>query len=307
MGLALIAFIAVFILISSAGILLYFRTGMTQRLASAIEPFSVRETWMGRLKSNRPGDSIRAVIQPFDRVLPKSPQEVSVAQKRLMRAGLRKDSNLSVFYGSKVLLPVCLCLLVATSGTTSSMSPFYAYTLALGAGYLLPDFWLGRRIKARQTNIRLSLPDFLDLMCVCVEAGLSMDQSLARTSDEMRQSHPEISDEMGLITLEQRAGRPRTDAWKNMAERVDLEVIRTLVSAIVQADQFGTSISKTLRIYSDGLRTRRRQQVEEVAAKMSVKLVFPLVFFIFPAIFVVALGPSILAIVDSFTKYFGAV
>ena len=304
MGIAVVAFIAVFVLISTAGILVYFRTGMTQRVATAVEPFTERESWLSRLLSNRSADSIKAVIQPFDRVLPKSPQEVSVAQKRLMRAGLRRDSHLSIFYGSKVLLPICFCIVVAASGVTETMSPFYAYTLALALGYLLPDFWLGRRIKERQTNIRLQLPDFLDLMCVCVEAGLSMDQSLARTSDEMRQSHPDISDEMGLVTLELRAGRPRSEAWKNMAERVDLEVIRTLVSAIVQADQFGTSISKTLRIYSEGLRTRRRQQVEEVAAKMSVKLVFPLVFFIFPAIFVVALGPSLLAIVDSFKKYF---
>ena len=304
MGLAVVAFIAVFVLISTAGILVYFRTGMTQRLASAVDPYSGRETWLSRLVSNRPADSIKAVIQPFDRVLPKSPQEVSVAQKRLMRAGLRNDSHFRVFYGSKALLPICLCIIVASSGVTNTIAPFYAYTLALAFGYLVPDFWLGRRIKERQINIRLGLPDFLDLMCVCVEAGLSMDQALARTSDEMRQSHPEVSDEMGLVTLEQRAGRPRSEAWKNMAERVDLEVIRTLVSAIIQADQFGTSISKTLRIYSEGLRTRRRQQVEEVAAKMSVKLVFPLVFFIFPAIFVVALGPALLAIIDSFKKYF---
>ena len=304
MGLAAVAFIAVFVLIGTAGLLVFLRTGMTQRLASAVEPYSERETWLGRLRSNRSADSIKAVIQPFDRILPKSPQEVSVAQKRLMRAGYRKDSHLTIFYGSKALLPILLCVLVAISGVTSILSPFYAYTLALALGYLLPDFWLGRQIKERQINIRLGLPDFLDLMCVCVEAGLSMDQSLSRTSEEMRQSHPQISDEMGLVVLEQRAGRPRQDAWKNMAERVDLELIRTLISAIIQADQFGTSISKTLRIYSEGLRTRRRQQVEEVAAKMSVKLVLPLVFFIFPAIFVVALGPSFLAIIDSFKKYF---
>jgi tight adherence protein C len=163
---------------------------------------------------------------------------------------------------------------------------------------------LGRRIKQRQTNIRLALPDFLDLMRICIEAGLSLDQALARTTEETRTSHPEIADEMGLVTLEQRAGRPRIEAWRNLADRIDLEVIRTLVSAIVQADQFGTSIAKTLRIYSENLRTQRRQQIEEIAAKMAVKLVFPLVFFIFPSIFVVALGPSLLAISDSFNKYF---
>ncbi len=304
MGLAIFAFISIFLLITSAGLLIFFRAGMTQRLASALAPYSERESWLSRLRPNRAGDSIKAAIQPFDRVLPKSPQEVSVAQKRLMRGGFREDAHLRIFYGSKVLLPIWLCVMVAVSGVTHTFNPFYAYTLALALGYLLPDFWLGRRIKQRQTEIRLGLPDFLDLMCVCVEAGLSMDQALFRTTDEMRKSHPEIADEMGLVTLEQRAGRPRLEAWKNMAERVDLEVVRTLVSAIVQADQFGTSIAKTLRVYSEGLRTRRRQQVEEIAAKMAVKLVFPLVFFIFPSIFIVALGPSLMAISDSFEKYF---
>ena len=304
MGIALFTFIAVFVLITSGALLIFYRVGMTQRLSAAIAPPEEQVSWWGRLKPSQARDSIRSVIQPFDRVLPKSPQEVSVAQQRLMRAGFREDGHLRVFYGLKVLLPVWLCLMVALSGMTSTFSPFYAYALALAFGYLLPDFWLGRRIKQRQTNIQLALPDFLDLMGVCVEAGLSMDQALLRTTGEMRTSYPEIADEMGLVSLEQRAGHPRVDAWKNLAARVDLEVIRTLVTAIVQADQFGTSISKTLRIYSDGLRTRRRQQVEEIAAKMAVKLVFPLVFFIFPSIFVVALGPSLLAIGEAFEKYF---
>jgi tight adherence protein C len=222
-----------------------------------------------------------------------------------MHAGFREDSHLRMFYGLKALLPVWFCLMVALSQITDEVSPFYAYALALALGYLLPDFWLGRRIKSRRMNIQLALPDFLDLMGVCVEAGLSMDKALSRTTDEMRHSYPEIADEMGLVNLEVRAGRPRVDAWKNLAGRVDLDVVRTLVTALVQADQFGTSISKTLRVYSEGLRTRRRQQVEEMAAKMPVKMVFPLVFFIFPSIFVVALGPSLLTIQDSFQKYFG--
>jgi tight adherence protein C len=221
-GLAIFAFISIFLLITSAGLLVFFRAGMTQRLASVLAPYSERESWLSRLRPNRAGDSIKAAIQPFDRVLPKSPQEVSVAQKRLMRGGFREDGHLRIFYGSKVLLPLWLCVMVAVSGVTHQFNPFYAYTLALALGYLLPDFWLGRRIKQRQTEIRLGLPDFLDLMCVCVEAGLSMDQALFRTTDEMRKSHPEIADEMGLVTLEQRAGRPRLEAWKNMAERVDL-------------------------------------------------------------------------------------
>jgi tight adherence protein C len=304
MGLALFAFIAIFLLIGSAGLLVFYRAAMMQRLSAAIAPHDGRERWWSWFKPKRAGESIKAVVQPFDKVLPKSPQEVSVAEKRLIRAGFREEGHVRLLYGAKVLTPLFLCVLVPISGVTHQLNPFYAYVLALGLGYLAPDFWLGRRMKQRQTNIRLGLPDSLDLMVVCIEAGLSLDQAVSRTADEMQASQPELSDELRLVILEQRAGRPRLDAWRNFAERVDLEVVRTLVSSIVQADQFGTSIAKTLRVYADGLRTRRRQQVEEMAAKTAVKLVFPLVFFIFPALFVVALGPSILAIQDSFEKYF---
>jgi tight adherence protein C len=148
------------------------------------------------------------------------------------------------------------------------------------------------------------MPDFLDLMVVCIEAGLSLDQAMARSTEELRTSLPDLADEMGLVQLEQRAGRPRLDAWKRLAERTDIQIVRTLVTSIVQADQFGTSISKTLRTFSDTLRTQRRQHVEELAAKMAVKLVFPLVLFIFPSLFVVALGPAAIQMQDMFQKYF---
>ena len=175
--------------------------------------------------------------------------------------------------------------------------------MSLGIGYLLPDFWLGRAIKKRQLNIRLALPDFLDLMVICIEAGLSLDYAVDQAVKEFAEAQPEICDEFGLVLLEQRAGRPRGDAWRNLADRVDIDVIRTLTTSIIQADQSGTSIAKTLRVYSDTLRTQRRQRVEELAAKTAVKLVFPLVLFIFPPLFIVALGPAALAMVDTFKKY----
>lgn len=304
MELALIAFLAIFVLIASGGLLIFYRAGMTQRLSAVITPDSERYSWVNWFKPSRAGSSIKALIQPLDKILPKSPQEISVAQKRLIQAGYREDSHVRLFYGAKVLVPLGLCLLVPVSGVTEQASPFIVYVMALGMGYLVPDFWLGRRIKRRQLNIKLGLPDFLDLMVVCIEAGLSLDQALSRASTELQASLPEISDEMGLVMLEQRAGRPRVDAWKGLVERVDIEIIRTLVTAIIQADQFGTSVAKTLRVYSEGLRVRRRQAVEEMAAKTAVKLVFPLVFFIFPTLFIVALGPTILAMQDAFDKYF---
>lgn len=303
MGLALFAFIAVFLLIGSAGLLIFYRAAMVQRLSAVIAPHTQQERWFDWLKLKRAGSSLKAVIEPFEKVLPKSQQEASVAQKRLIRAGYRDDSALRIFYGAKVLIPLWLCVLVSLSGI-SRLGPLFVYALALGLGYLIPDFWVGRRIAARQLNIRLGLPEFLDLMTVCIEAGLSMDQALARSVEEMRASQPEISDEMGLMILEHRAGCPRADAWRHLAERVDIDIMRTLVSAVVQADQFGTSIAKTLRVYSDQLRVQRRQDVEERAAKMAVKIVFPLVLFIFPSLFIVALGPAIIVMQESFQKYF---
>ena len=140
----------------------------------------------------------------------------------------------------------------------------------------------------------------LDLLVICIEAGLSLDQATARTAVELKHAQPELCDELNIVVLEQRAGRPRGDAWKHMAERTDVDCVRNLVSMLVQAEQFGTSVAKTLRIHSDTLRTQRVQAVEEAAAKTTIKLLFPLVLFIFPTLFVVVLGPAVLSIMDSF-------
>jgi tight adherence protein C len=303
MGLALFAFVAVFLLIGSAGLLIFYRAAMMQRLSAVISPHSEQENWLSRLRAKGAGHSIKAVVQPFEKVLPKSSQEISVTQKRLIRAGYRDDSYLRIFYGAKVLVPLWLCVLAAVSGV-GHYGAFFIYAMALGLGYLIPDFWLGHLISKRQLNIRVGLPEFLDLMVVCIEAGLSLDQALDRSANELRASQPELSDELGLTLLEQRAGGARIESWRHLAERVDIDIMRTLVSAVIQADQFGTSIAKTLRVYSDTLRVQRRQYVEERAAKTPVKLVFPLVLCIFPSLFVVALGPAIIVISEASAKYF---
>jgi tight adherence protein C len=177
---------------------------------------------------------------------------------------------------------------------------FFVYVLALGLGFLVPDFWLDRRTKRRQSRIRRGLPDVLDLLVICIEAGLSLDQATARTSVELKKAQPELCDELYIVVLEQRAGRPRADAWKHLAERTGVDAVRNLTTMLVQSEQFGTSIAKTLRVHSDTLRTQRVQQVEEAAAKTTIKLLFPLVFFIFPSLFVVTLGPALIHIMGSF-------
>jgi tight adherence protein C len=303
MGLVLVAFLAVFLLIASIGLLLFYREAMMQRLATVLESNTdAPRNRMLRFLQTPSFSSVQSVISPFQKVLPRSPQEVSVVQKRMIRAGYRNDSNVNIFYACKVLVPLLAAIVVTATGTYQ-YGPFFMYALAFSLGFLAPDFWLGNRISARQLNIRLGLPQALDLMVICVEAGLSIDQAIVRVADEINLTAPELSDELGLVNLEQRAGRPRADCWRNLAERTDVPSVRSLVSILIQADQFGTSVAKTLRVHSETLRTQRRQQAEEQAAKTTVKLVFPLVFFIFPSIFLVALGPSAIIMLEGFAKY----
>jgi tight adherence protein C len=294
-----VAFVVAFLLVMSAGLLLFSRPAVLDRLSDVITPASGKLGLLARLRQLRPEKSVANFVTPFEKMLPRSPEEVSVIQKRLIRAGYRKDAAVGIFYGCKVFVPLALAGL-ATVTRAYEYGPFFIYAVALGVGFLLPDFVLGNRISNRQLEIRLGLPDALDLMVICIEAGLGLDQALQRVADELRISHPEISDELGVAAMEQRAGRPRAEAWKHLAERTDVDAIRAVVASLVQADQYGTSVSKGLRVHAETLRTRRRQQVEEEAAKTAVKLVFPLVFCIFPSLFVVALGPAMIKILESF-------
>jgi tight adherence protein C len=303
MGLVLVAFLAAFLLIASVGLLLFYREAMLQRLATVLAPDTgAPKNRMLRFLQAPSFSSVESVMAPFQKVLPRSPEEVSVVQKRMIRAGYRNDSNVNIFYACKVLVPLLASIVVTATGAYH-YGAFFMYALAISLGFLAPDFWLSNRIKARQLDIRLALPQALDLMVICVEAGLSVDQAVVRVADEIRLTAPKLSDELSLVNLEQRAGRPRADCWRNLAERTDVPSVRSLVSILIQADQFGTSVSKTLRVHSETLRTQRRQQAEEQAAKTTVKLVFPLVFFIFPSIFLVALGPSMIIMLEGFKKF----
>jgi tight adherence protein C len=288
--------------ILTVGLLLFYRDAALARLSSVVEPrLGSRFARFGRiLHADR--KAVEQILKPFQSVLPRSAQETSVTQKRLIRAGYRKDSHVNVFYGAKVVVPLGLTLL-ATATQVYTVGPFFVYALCVGLGFLAPDFWLGNRMANRQTRIRLGLPEALDLMVICSEAGLSLDQALLRASKELTISQPEISDELGLMLLEQRAGRRREEALKGLADRIGIDSVRALVNTLVQADNFGTSIAKTLRVYSDTMRTQRRQRAEEQAAKTTVKLVFPLVFFIFPSLFIVALGPAMILMFDGFKNF----
>jgi tight adherence protein C len=301
MGIAILSFAVLFLLIASGGLLLFYREAMLQRIAEVINPSSKPKTLLGSFQQS--GFSIGEVVTRFDSVLPKSQKEVSVVKQRLIRAGYRKETTVKIFYGCKFVIPVLLAITALVTGL-GALSPFFVYAVCLGIGYLAPDFWLSRKIKKRQSKIRRGLPDVLDLLVICIEAGLGLDQATVRTSEELAHAVPELCDELYVVVLEQRAGRPRQDTWKHLAERTDVDCIRNLVTMMVQAEQFGTSIGKTLRTHSDTLRTQRIQQVEEQAAKTTIKLIFPLVFFIFPSLFLVVLGPAIIIMMDSFKSLF---
>jgi tight adherence protein C len=300
MGLGLVAFFVIFLLVASGGLLLFYRDALPQRIAEAINPKPKQRTLLTTIKET--GFSIGGVVEHLESVLPKSQAEVSIALQRLTRAGCRGESAIKIFYGCKVLTPLVLCVICFVTNL-ASLGPFFVYASALGLGFLAPDFYLGRMIKTRQKKMQKGLPDVLDLLVICIEAGLSLDQATARTSEELKGAQPELCDEFGVLVLEQRAGRARADAWKHMGERTGVESLRNLVSVLVQSEQFGTSVAKTLRQHADSLRQQRIQQVEEMAAKTSVKLVFPLVFFIFPALFLVVLGPAVITMMEQFQEY----
>lgn len=300
MGFAVVAFLVIFLLIASGGLLLFYREAMIQRISAVITPHKKQGGLLNTIQQT--GVSLGAMVKPIERLLPRSQAETSVMQQRLISAGYRQESAMKNLYSAKVVLPLALCLLAMVTGI-ANYNPFFVYAMALGLGFLGPDFWLGRRIASRQAAIRRGLPDVLDLLVICIEAGLSLDQATARTAEELRLAQPAISDELGVVALEQRAGRPRADAWRHLGERTGVDSVRNLASVLIQSEKFGTSIGKTLRVHSDTLRTQRRQKVEEQAAKTTVKLIFPLVFFIFPSLFVVTLGPAMIIMSESFKKY----
>jgi tight adherence protein C len=296
MGFAIFTFAVVFLLIVSGGLLLFYREEMFQRIADAINPQPKPKSLLNTIQQT--GLSIGGVVGHFENVLPRSQAEVSAARQRLQSAGFRDESADKIFYGSKVLTPLLLCLLVLVTGL-GAYGGFFMYIIALGLGFLAPDFWLDQTIKSRQKKIRRGLPDVLDLLVICIEAGLSLDQGTSRTAIELKSAQPELCDELGIVVLEQRAGRPRGDAWKHMAERTGVDCVRNLVSMLIQAEQFGTSIAKTLRVHSDTLRTQRVQAVETAAAKTTIKLIFPLALFIFPSLFVVTMGPAVISMMET--------
>jgi len=213
--------------------------------------------------------------------------------RRLSLAGYRRPSHADIFLGLRLALPAVLGFSAALIFNDNIVIFFL---LAVVLGFYAPDFWLGYAINVRRQRIKLSLPDGLDLLSICMEAGLGIDQGIVRVGQELRLSHRDLSDELMSINFEQRAGVQRMAAWQSFADRANVESVRSFVAMLIQTDRFGTPIAKSLSNFSDALRIQRRQQAEEMAAKTTIKLVPPLVFFIFPAMGVVVIGPAIITV-----------
>jgi tight adherence protein C len=292
--------VLVFIALFSVGYAMFGRSSTLEQ--------RVREAGEGETSSPfNLGDLIRGsehIFRPLGEMIPRSPEEMSRQERRLVTAGFRRKDAPVLFYGVKLALAILLLLVFAIGGYLSS-NPLLYVILAVLLGAMVPDFWMIRRIKRRKENIQLAIPDALDLTVVCVEAGLGLDQSLMRIGQEIRPIHRDLSDELRLLNLEVNAGKSRAQSLRNLASRTEVDDLKALVAVLIQTDKFGTSVAQSLRVFSDSLRVKRRQRAEERSAKTTIKMIPPLVFFIMPSIFVVVLGPAIITIVQEFLPSLG--
>ncbi|MBK5293919.1 MAG: type II secretion system F family protein [Acidobacteriia bacterium] len=229
--------------------------------------------------------------------VPISPEDVNFTRRTLIAAGYRTDGAPWVLYGMKVVFAALLAIVgfyLRTSVAPTVLLQFLFVGIAGAVGFFLPSLILDMKVARRQEMLKFALPDALDLMVICVEAGLGLDQTIVNVAKELRIAHPDMADEMTLITLEMQAGKRRMESLRNMAERTGVNEIRKLVAILIQTDRFGTSMSEALRTHSEFMRIRRRQEAEERASKIGVKLVFPIFFCILPAMLLVVAGPGIL-------------
>jgi tight adherence protein C len=245
-----------------------------------------------------------ALVEPFAKLAkPNDTQEISGMRAKFARAGWRGTSTIGLFFGLKaivaLLLPFVVLITVRISGVSIVQSELMFALLACAAiGYYIPNYWLARTQRIRQQAIFEAFPDAIDLMVVCVEAGLGLDMAIARTAKEMAVRSEALADEMNLIGIELRMGATRERALRNFATRTGVSEISMFAAMVLQADRFGTSVADALRIHSDELRLRRRLRAEETAAKIPLKLLFPLIFMIFPSLLLVLLGPAFIQITN---------
>lgn len=265
---------------------IYDRVGGVAESATEAETVSVR-----------PRDVVVRVFEQIGEQIPLTQSDQTVTKRDLVMAGFRSDGAIKIFFGIRVMFCVVMfafSLMLHRHITDNPVLRVVFLIAGTGLGYYAPSLYLERLVKKRQSKLRLSLPDALDMMVVSVEAGLGLDQALQYVAREVEDTHQELSDELGLVGLEMRAGKRRSEALRNLADRTGEPELRKLVAILVQTDRFGTSMGESLRTHSDFMRLRRKQEAEERAAKVGVKLVFPIFIFILPSMMIVAAGPAML-------------
>jgi tight adherence protein C len=293
------AFLAVMMIITWSGYRFLYKPGRVLRQLGT----PVIGDPQALLQQKGGGDSqpraVVMVLHSLGKRIPSSEAEVANLRTDLIRAGYRSESAVPVFYGIRIittLMMLCLSLMLEGSMPPNPVMKLALMVSGCAAGWILPRFRLEKQVKKRQEILKLSLPDALDLLVVSIEAGLGLDQAIQHVAREIHVSHPQMSEELSLVTLEMRAGKRRSEALRNLGERTGSPEITKLTAILIQNDRFGTSMGESLRTHSDYMRTQRRQEAEERAAKVGVKLVFPIFFFILPSMLVVAAGPGLLQI-----------
>jgi tight adherence protein C len=298
------AFLAMVLLF--AGLFQYFRQSAKSRDLSE----KVRASGDNRYALNKEKSSFKALISNFLSLLgkylvPEDSADYTRTRSKFLKAGLRKTNVVALFWGIKFLLalsfPVCFLLFrITLLKPISAHTNLFICLLLAFLGLYLPDIWLFMRTSRRKDKILKGLPDALDLLVVCVETGMGLDAAINRVAEEIKLSHKILSDELKLMNLEIMAGKSREDALRDFATRTGLEDINSLVTLLIQTDRFGTSAAQALRVYSDSVRTKRCQRAEEIAAKLPVKLMLPLILLIFPSLFVAILGPAAIRVFQIF-------
>jgi tight adherence protein C len=296
---AAFAFLTLMAVLSWAGYRVYYRPGRFLKQLGNPVITDGRHADALTQRAESQGNTIVTMLTQLGSKVPSSDAEVANLKTSLTRSGFRSEKALPVFYAVRILS--VLVMMAGSLMVQAKMPPNPAMSVALivfgcAAGWVFPRTLLEKKVLRRQETLRLSLPDALDLLVVSVEAGLGLDQAVQHVARELSVSHPELSEELSLVMLEMRAGKRRSEALRNFGERTGESEIRKLVAILIQNDRFGTSMGESLRTHSDFMRTRRKQEAEERAGKVGVKLVFPIFFFILPSMLIVAAGPGILQI-----------
>jgi tight adherence protein C len=270
------------------------------RPKEAIERVTGMETFHQEKMPTHPSLVFHDLMKRLGNMLPASPKDVTIMQRKLIRAGIKSPNALKMLYGSKVLLGISLPLLMSVAVASSeadSANKIAAILAAAAAGFFGPNEYVKIKAQRRQKEIQRGLANALDLLVVCVESGLGLDQAIVQVAKDLEHAHKDITEEFAMVNLELKAGKRRVEALRNLADRTGVDDLKKLVAVLIQADRFGTGIAQSLRAHSDFMRIQARQIAEEKAAKLGVKLVFPIFFCILPTLFVITVGPMAVKIV----------